>query len=160
MVRERRGAARSQSAHPAFPAALTPAGGKGTVPIPGAVSSGPGASTVGRGKQGQQWSQGTEGERQSPTEGKSWWWQKEDGFSSSSAEPPASGKISEVMAASGSKMGRICLSLGMRWIRERFLSECVLPLTSVLALVEEFLCSVLSSAMAFLTGSPFELFLG
>ena len=40
------------------------------------------------------------------------------------------------------------------------LSECVSPLSSVLALVEVFLCSVLSSAMTFLPGSLFELFWG
>lgn len=44
--------------------------------------------------------------------------------------------------------------------KAEILSECVSPPSSALARVEEFLRSVLSSAMTFLTRSPFEIFWG
>lgn len=94
---------------------------------------------AGRGRQGLQWAQGIEGTRQSPAEGRSWWQQEKDGFSSNSMELSASRKPSKVTAAPGRKPGTSCLSLGMKWAGERFLSECFI-LKFYVTLVEELLC--------------------
>lgn len=105
---------RSYPACPALPAVLAPTAGKRIVPLSGAAGCDPRDHIAGRGRQGQQWTQGTEGARQCPAESKSWQQQKEDGFSSNGVELSGGRKSSKVTTAPGSKTGRSGLSLGMQ----------------------------------------------
>lgn len=110
LVRGSRRAVRSYPACPALPAVLAPAAGKGIVPLPGAAGCDSRDHIGGRGRQGQQWTQGTKGARQSPAESKSWQQQKEDGFSSNGGELTVGRTSSKITAAPVEKQEEVaCL---------------------------------------------------